>query len=54
MDEYVRVKDLIEWLQGIPENAIVCSSEEGNDYPIDYSDLSIGEFDDETFAVFIG
>ena len=54
MKEFVRVKELIQWLQeASDENAIVCTSEEGNDYPIEYSDLSDGEYDGIP-AVFIG
>lgn len=41
MEKYITVNELIYWLlHHVPEDAIICSSEEGNAYPIDWSDLS--------------
>ena len=53
-EEYVYVRDLIQWLlDNAPEDAIVCSSEEGNPYSIYRNNLYVDEYD-ERDAVFIG
>ena len=53
-DEYVYVRDLIQWLlKNAPEDAVVCSSEEGNAYSIHWNNLYADEYD-ERCAVFIG
>ena len=53
-EKYIQVKDLIQWLlENAPEDAIVCSSEEGNAYPIAWTDLDIDGYEGK-YAVFIG
>ena len=54
MSEFVRVKDLIEWLQEVPdENATVYCFEEDSAYPIRLEDLHIDEYEGQ-YYIYIG